>query len=96
MYMSDKPSCKCVISFLWTDALVVAALVFMVFAFIDPADIAVALMLEVEEGVFRIQAYAFSFLFLWLAFAASTFLNCYFSRMRHDMDASDKGDGKNS
>jgi hypothetical protein len=92
--MNDKPSCKCVISFLWTDALVVAALVFMVFAFIDPADIAVALMLEVEEGIFRIQAYAFSFLFLWLAFAASTFLNCYFSRMRHEMDSSSEGAGK--
>lgn len=89
--MADKPSCKCVISYLWTDALVVAALVFMVFVFIDPADIAVALMLDVEAGVFRIQAYIFSFLFLWLAFAASTFLNCYFSRMRNDLQkASEK------
>lgn len=89
--MADKPGCKCVISYLWTDALVVAALVFMVFVFIDPADIAVALMLDVEAGVFRIQAYIFSFLFLWLAFAASTFLNCYFSRMRNDLQkASEK------
>lgn len=92
--MSDKPSCKCVISYLWTDALVVAALVFMVFAFIDPADIAVALMLEVEAGVFRIQAYIFSFVFLWLAFAASTFLNCYFSRMRQEMGSSSEGAGQ--
>ncbi len=83
--MGDAPSCKCVLSYLWTNALVVAVLVFMVFAFIDPADIAVALMLDVDEGVFRIQAYIFSFVFLWLAFAASTFLNCYFSRTRYNL-----------
>ncbi len=83
--MSGVPSCKCVISYLWTNALVVAVLVFLVFAFIDPADIAVAMMLEVDEGVFRIQAYFFSFVFLWLAFAASTFLNCYFNKMRYNM-----------
>jgi len=88
--MNDAPNCKCVISFLWTNALVVAALVFLVFTFIDPADIAVAMMLEVDEGVFRIQAYLFSFIFLWLAFAASTFLNCYFSRLRHNMQNSSK------
>lgn len=84
--MSDAPSCKCVVSYLWTNAVVVAFLVFMVFAFIDPADIAVALMLEVDEGVFRIQTYAFSFVFLWLAFAASTFLNCYFTRIKYNME----------
>lgn len=83
--MRDKPNCKCVISFLWTNALVVSCLVFMVFAFIDPADIAVALLLEVDESVFRIKTYIFSFLFLWLAFAASTFLNCYFARMKYNM-----------
>lgn len=83
--MSDAPSCKCVISFLWTNALVVGALVFLVFTFIDPADIAIAMHLDVDEGVFRIEAYIFSFVFLWLAFAASTFLNCYFARMKHLM-----------
>jgi hypothetical protein len=83
--MGDKPNCKRVISYLWTDALVVGALVFMVFTFIDPADIAVALLLEVDEAVFRIKTYTFSFLFLWLAFAASTFLNCYFARMKYSM-----------
>lgn len=84
--MSDAPSCKCVISFLWTNALVVGALVFLVFTFIDPADIAVAMMLDIDETVFRIQAYAFSFGFLWIAFSASTFLNCYFSRLKYNMD----------
>jgi len=83
--MGDKPNCKCVIAFLWTDALVVACLVFLVFTFIDPADIAVALLLEVDEAVFRIKTYLFSFLFLWLAFAASTFLNCYFAKMKYNM-----------
>lgn len=88
--MSSAPSRKCVISFLWTNAIVVAALVFAVFVFIDPADIAVALMLDVDESVFRIQAYVFSFVFLWLAFAASTFLNCYFSRLKFDLDKTAK------
>ena len=83
--MGDATSCKCVVSYLWTNALVVGALVFLLFAFIDPADVAVALMLEVDEGVFRIQAYVFSFVFLWLAFAASTFLNCYFSRIKYNL-----------
>jgi len=83
--MGDKPNCKCVISYLWTDALVVGCLVFLVFTFIDPADIAVALLLDVDEAVFRIKTYVFSFLFLWLAFAASTFLNCYFARMKYNM-----------
>jgi len=84
--MNDAPSCKCVISFLWTNALVVGALVFLVFTFIDPADIAVAMMLDVDESVFRIQAYAFTFVFLWIAFSASTFLNCYFSRLKYNMN----------
>ena len=84
--MNDAPSCKCVISFLWTNALVVGALVFLVFTFIDPADIAVAMMLDVDETVFRIQAYAFTFVFLWIAFSASTFLNCYFSRLKYNMN----------
>ena len=81
--MSEAPSCKCVMSFLWTNALVVGALVFLLFTFIDPADIAIAMNLDVDEGVFRIKAYIFSFLFLWLMFNASTFLNCYFSRLRY-------------
>ena len=84
--MSDAPRCKCVISFLWTNALVVGALVFLVFTFIDPADIAIAMMLDVDESVFRIQAYAFTFGFMWLAFSASTFLNCYFSRLKYNMN----------
>ncbi|VAW68819.1 hypothetical protein MNBD_GAMMA09-1054 [hydrothermal vent metagenome] len=82
--MGNAPSCKHVVSFLWTNALVVGALVFLVFTFIDPADIAIAMMLDVDEGVFRIQMYLFSFIFLWLAFAASTFLNCYFARMKYN------------
>ena len=82
--MSDAPSCKCVLSFLWTNALVVGAIVFLVFTFIDPADIAVAMMLDVDEGVFRIKAYIFSFVFLWVMFSASTFLNCYFSKLRYN------------
>ena len=82
--MNEAPSCKCVMSFLWTNALVVAALVFLLFAIIDPADIAVAMALDVDEGVFRIKAYVISFVFLWLVFNASTFLNCYFSRLRYN------------
>lgn len=82
--MSEAPSCKCVMSFLWTNALVVGALIFLLFSFIDPADIAIAMNLDVDEGVFRIKAYIFSFLFLWLMFNASTFLNCYFSRLRYN------------
>ncbi|MDH5570165.1 MAG: hypothetical protein OEY89_00270 [Gammaproteobacteria bacterium] len=82
--MSEAPSCKCVISFLWTNALVVGVLVFLLFSFIDPADIAVAMMLDVDAGIFRIKSYIFSFLFLWLMFNASTFLNCYFSRLRYN------------
>lgn len=88
--MISTANCKCIISYLWTNAIVVAVLVFAVFVFIDPADIAVALMLDVDEGVFRIQAYVFSFVFLWLAFAASTFLNCYFSRMKYDLEKASK------
>ncbi len=82
--MNNRPSCKCMLSFLWTNALVVAVLVFLAFSFVDPADIAVTMMLDVDEGVFRIKAYVFSFMFLWLAFSASTFLNCYFSKLRHN------------
>lgn len=82
--MSDGPSCKCMISFLWTNAIVVGAMVFILFTFIDPGDIAVALNLDVDEGVFRIKAYIFSFIFFWLMFNASTFLNCYFSRIRYN------------
>lgn len=80
--MNSAPSCKCMLSFLWTNALVVGVLVLLVFSFIDPADIATALMLDVNEGMFRIKVYAMSFFFLWLMFNASTFLNCYFNRLR--------------
>lgn len=87
--MSDGPTCKCVLSFLWTNALVVGAIVFMVFTFIDPADIAVAMMLDVDAGVFRIKTYIFSFVFLWVSFNASTFLNCYFSKLRYNKHLQD-------
>lgn len=82
--MSDGPSCKCMLSFLWTNAIVVGAMVFILFTFVDPADIAIALNLDVDAGVFRIKAYIFSFIFFWLMFNASTFLNCYFSRIRYN------------
>jgi hypothetical protein len=62
----------------------VGAMVFLLFTFIDPADIAIAMMLDVDENVFRIKTYIFSFVFLWLMFSASTFLNCYFSKLRYD------------
>ncbi|HEX5636641.1 MAG: hypothetical protein HYZ31_03780 [Gammaproteobacteria bacterium] len=80
--MNNAQSCKCMMSFLWTNALVVGALVFLLFSFIDPAEIARNLMLDVNEGTFRIKVYALSFFFLWLMFNASTFLNCYFSRLK--------------
>ncbi|NOX09184.1 MAG: hypothetical protein GXP22_06820 [Gammaproteobacteria bacterium] len=80
--MNEGPSCKCVISFLWTNAMVVAAIVFLLFTFIDPVDVATAMMLDVDAGTFRIKAYVFSFLFLWVMFSASTFLNCYFTKLR--------------
>ena len=82
--MSDGPTCKCMLSFLWTNALVVGALVFVLFSFVDPADIAVVMNLDIDEGIFRIKAYAFTFFFLWLMFNASTFLNCYFSKIRYN------------
>ena len=81
--MNSAPSCKCMLSFLWTNALVVGVLVLLLFSFIDPADIAVTLMLDVNEGMFRIKVYALSFFFLWLMFNASTFLNCYFAKLRN-------------
>lgn len=81
--MNSAPSCKCMLSFLWTNALVVGVLVLLLFSFIDPADIAVTLMLDVNEGMFRIKVYALSFFFLWLMFNASTFLNCYFTKLRN-------------
>jgi len=71
------------LSFLWTNALVVGVLVLLLFSFIDPADIATTLMLDVNEGMFRIKVYALSFFFLWLMFNASTFLNCYFTKLRN-------------
>ncbi len=82
--MNAVQSCKCVLSFLWTNALVVAALVFLLFSFIDPGDIAAAILPDEDEGVFRIKAYIFSFVFLWLVFNASTFLNHYFSHLRRN------------
>lgn len=78
----SKPSCKCLLSFIWTNALIVGAIIFLLFSFIDPAEIAMRLQLDVDEGIFRIKAYAFSFLFLWIVFNASTFLNCYYSQLR--------------
>jgi len=79
-----KARCKLLFSFLWTNALVAGALVFLLFSFIDPAEIAVALMLDVDEGLFRIKTYIFGFTFIWLIFNASTFLNCYFSSLREE------------
>ena len=81
--MNSAPSCKCVMSFLWTNALVVGVLVFLLYSFIDPAEIASNMMLDVNEGMFRIKVYALSFFFLWLMFNASTFLNCYFAKLRY-------------
>lgn len=81
--MAVTPGCKCVISFVWMNAIVVAVFVFALFTFIDPGDIAMRLQLDVDLGMFRIKSYIFTFLVLWLLFNASTFLNCYFDKMRH-------------
>lgn len=80
---SDKPNFKCMVSFFWTNALVVGVLELLLFSFIDPADIAILMMLDVDPGVFRIKAYIFTYVFFWLMFNASTFLNCYFAQLRH-------------
>ncbi len=81
--MSEKPICKSIISFLWTNAIVVGVMVFLLFTLIDPADIAIAMNLDMDEGIFRIKTYLFSFVFLWMIFNATTFLNCYFSKLRY-------------
>ncbi|VAW56168.1 hypothetical protein MNBD_GAMMA07-2605 [hydrothermal vent metagenome] len=81
----NASNCKYVISFLWTNAIVVGVVLFLVFSFIDPADIAISLNLDVEEGAFRVQVYSFSFLFLWAAFTASTCINCYYSRLKYNL-----------
>ena len=78
----SKPSCKCILSFIWTNALIVGAITFLLFTFIGPGEIAMKLQLDVDEGIFRIKTYIFSFLFLWIVFNASTFLNCYYSQLR--------------
>ena len=80
----DSPSGKCLLAFLWTNALVVAVLELLLFSFIDPADLAVAMNLDVEPSVFRIKAYIFTYVFLWLMFNASTFLNCYYAKIRYN------------
>ena len=82
--MSDKQNLKCMVSFLWTNALVVGVLELILFSFIDPAEIATLLMMDVDPGVFRIKTYIFTYVFLWLMFNASTFLNCYFARLRYN------------
>jgi len=78
----ENKRCKLILSFLWTNALVAGALVFIFFSFIDPAVIAVSMKLDVDEGVFRLKSYVFGFMGVWLSFNASTFLNCYFSNLR--------------
>jgi len=79
-----KARCKLLFSFLWTNAIVAGALVIVLFSFIDPAEIAISMMLDVDEGIFRIKSYIFTFAFIWLIFNASTFLNCYFSSLREE------------
>lgn len=85
----SKPSCKCILSFIWTNALIVGAITFLLFTFVDPAEIAMRLQLEVEPGIFRIKTYIFTFLFLWIIFSASTFLNCYYRQLREDKHIGD-------
>ena len=84
--MRCEPKYKWVIFFLWTSALVVGSLVFLAFSFIDPADIVITMMLDIDEAEFRVKAYIFSFSFLWLAFLAFSFLNYYFTQMMCDVD----------
>jgi len=78
----SKNRCKLIASFLWTNAIVAGVLVFILFSFIDPGSVAVSMNLDVDENIFRLKSYAFGFISFWLAFNASTYLNCYFSNMR--------------
>ena len=80
--MRMNTTCKCVVSFLWTNAIVAGSLVFLLYTFVDPVDVAHSLQLVVNEGTFRIKVYFFSFFGLWILFSASTFLNCYFDKLR--------------
>jgi hypothetical protein len=78
----SKSRCKLIFSFLWTNAIVAGLLVFVLFSFIDPGSVAVSLHLDVDESVFRLKSYVFGFISFWMAFNASTYLNCYFSNIR--------------
>jgi len=69
---------------MWTNALVAGTLTFVFFSFIDPGIIALSMHLDVEESAFRLKSYAGGFVFTWLAFNASTYLNCYFSNLRNN------------
>ncbi len=69
---------------MWANALTAGLLTFILFSMFDPAYIAVVMHLDINEHVFRTKSYFYGFIFIWLIFNATTFLNCYFSKLRNN------------
>jgi len=81
-----KIGMKCILGFIWTSALAAGVLTMIVFAFIDPIQVADLLSYTVDHNSFRIKAYAGVFTFFWFVFNTSTYLMCYFNRLKQNLE----------
>ncbi len=73
---------KCALGVAWTSGLTAIAITFLMFTFFDPADAVALFKLDIDPGVFRIQAYAFLIVLVWLILGASVAMNCFYRTLR--------------
>jgi hypothetical protein len=73
---------KCALGVAWTSGLTALAITFVLFTFFDPADAAVVLKLPMDPGDFRVQAYLFMGMLIWMLLSASVAMNCFYRTLR--------------
>ena len=62
------------------------------FTFFDPGDAVEMLGLNADPGEFRLQAYMFMILLIWLVLWISVIINCFYRSVRGDCVPNNEND----
>ncbi len=87
---------KCALGVAWTSGLTAIAITFLMFTFFDPADAVALFQLDIDPGVFRIQAYAFLIALVWMILGASVAMNCFYRSLRNSACGCGPSEGEES
>jgi hypothetical protein len=74
---------KCAFGVSWTSGIVAGVITWLLYTFLDPGHLAMALNVQMPVEDFRVQLYIGTFVLIWVLLNVSVFLNCYFNSLRN-------------